>query len=1270
MDYPYENLSPEKFQLFCQALLAKEHPNIQCMPVAQPDGGRDAMQILFEPHYNKEIGVFQVKFVRKPHAEQDAHNWLHAVLTDELPNIRSQIPRGAKFYILITNVPGTAHPDSGSIDRVNTLLKSLGVPTMCWWRNDLNRRLDDAWNLKWSYPELMTGPDLIRLVIESGLSENRERRSNAIRTFVAHQFTLDEEVKFKQVDLQNRLLELFIDVPLASGTRWANRNYRGEVTYYRQVAWHPAVDDDEIVGPEVAVSTEQFRPHVKLAADTLLSRPFPSLVVLEGAPGQGKSTITQYVCQVHRMRLLDKADQLELIPNSHRDAGVKLPFKVDLRDLAAWLSRRNPFSAEGEEITLQTGERTLEGFLAALVHHQSGGALFDVSDLHAVLRISAVIIVLDGLDEIADIKRRGEVVDEIGKAVERLQSIAASLQVIVTSRPTAFANSPGLSDKIFHTASLDAVTEDLINEYAAKWLKARKLEQREASDVRRILREKLNQPHMRDLARNPMQLAILLSLIHTQGTSLPDKRTALYDSYVRLFFNREAEKSEIVRENRDLLIDIHRYLAWLLHTEAEEPTPRGAERSNGAIEEGRLKEILSTYLKSEGHCDSTLPGKLFTGVVERVVALVSRVQGTYEFEVQPLREYFAARFLYDTAPYSPVGDEKRGTKPDRFDAIARDFYWLNVTRFYAGCYSKGELASLIDGLSNLAQDPEFKVLSHPRILAATLLSDWVFTQHPNSVSEVIRLVIDGIGLRFVLASHSRRIRQTQSFVLPPACGKSQLVAKCFEILQTEPPADFALDVIDLLSANAERIEIQPAWLEHTRRLTGRSRDIWLNYGVHLGCVSNIPATDLNELLLDANFTPERADLFLRARREDVIVSNAEYFSLTAIALLERQVVVSQKRRQGQFLDAFGQALDPSRYALAFRGGDRRARLDEIWARELGSINRTGTKEKQTPLSSPDLPEALKCKELIDIGIDLGRRESSQWATDLATWDYLVTAIIERFGPKWGAIQLANVSAAIKSTTQQCLDFPDLFDHSQSLCRRARYARLRAGKLPWWIRTFESAKTTQDKTFALLLWFTWASSKTLQEGIEAVDPIVAGLPEIAWQQLCDSTEEAFELTRRNSRERLLTLNVKEAPRALSPRTIALLLLRTVSRPQDKLLRRAISNYSGSDVRILKIFQSDCISNVFNSSIDWREVLPTITRAYGFGVLSPRFSPIDFTRRHSSNTLPLPVAKSIAENAEHYPSFLVAAAEAKCREGMEPNIRPVAKVSREERWFERP
>ena len=113
-----------------------------------------------------------------------------------------------------------------------------------------------------------------------------------------------------------------------------------------------------------------------------------------------------------------------------------------------------------------------------------------------------------------------------------------------------------------------------------------------------------------------------------------------------------------------------------------------------------LHNNVKTYLETEGH-ESEMAEELLKGTVERVGALVSRVEGMFEFEVQPLREYFAARHLYKTAPYSPTGKARKGTRPDRFQALARSFYWTNVTRFFCGFYDVGELGVLWMVLWNL-----------------------------------------------------------------------------------------------------------------------------------------------------------------------------------------------------------------------------------------------------------------------------------------------------------------------------------------------------------------------------------------------------------------------------------------------------------------------------------------------------------------------------------------------------------------------------------------
>lgn len=481
MDYPLENLGPERFQLLCQSLITREYPRVQCLPVAQPDGGRDALSYL----ESDKFIVFQVKYARKPLAETDAHKWLASILEEELPKIRELITRGASQYILVTNIPGTAHLDGGSIDRMDRETHKLGLPSQCWWRDDLNRKLDNAWSLKWVYPELMTGPDFLRWIVESGLSEHRERRASSIRAFLRTQYDMDEEVRFKQVELQNKLLDLFIDVPTTFREPLASSRPL-QIFYSRP--WGPLAGEPESesqtdgAAQEWATESPHWAPedeNVFEASTLLLSEVLQNSVpriVMEGAPGQGKSTIAQYVCQVHRMRLLQEEDILELVPPKHKEVPVRLPIKVDLRDLATWIAKKDPFNIDAQNESPKNWHKSLEGFLAALISHQSGGTQFSIDDFLAVSRISAILLVLDGLDEVADVQRRQETVEEIVRGVQRLEENAASLQVIVTSRPAAFANSPGMPHTKYTYLQLLSLTRPLIMQYAEKWLRARRLE--------------------------------------------------------------------------------------------------------------------------------------------------------------------------------------------------------------------------------------------------------------------------------------------------------------------------------------------------------------------------------------------------------------------------------------------------------------------------------------------------------------------------------------------------------------------------------------------------------------------------------------------------------------------------------------------------------------------------------------------------------------------------------------------------------------------------
>ena len=232
MDHVFENLGPDRFQQLVQALLISVNPRTVCFPIGQPDGGRDALWPAGVDAGKDEFVVFQVKFSRQPATIENVSKWLLEKAEGEVEKIERLKSRGAKEYFLVTNVSGTAHLDSGSIDKtLQALRQEIGIPIHCWFRDDLNRLLDGHWDIKLRYPEVLSGHDFFRILLESSPHDEQDRRLNALRAFLADQYEEDVQVKFKQVELQNKLLDLFIDLPFRVAFRSKDRgnffaNYR------------------------------------------------------------------------------------------------------------------------------------------------------------------------------------------------------------------------------------------------------------------------------------------------------------------------------------------------------------------------------------------------------------------------------------------------------------------------------------------------------------------------------------------------------------------------------------------------------------------------------------------------------------------------------------------------------------------------------------------------------------------------------------------------------------------------------------------------------------------------------------------------------------------------------------------------------------------------------------------------------------------------------------------------------------------------------------
>ena len=1248
MDYLYENLGDERFQEFCSCLVSKEFPNIQAFPVGQPDGGRDSL-VYFMDKSDKEFIIFQVKFMRNPNKQMDPHKWLTETIAGEVKKINKLIPAGAKSYYLLTNVRGTAHLDVGSKDKLNKILEeNITIPSICWWRDDLSVLFEKDPIFKWSFPEILNGQDILNSALFNNINENKERRENVIKAYLADQYSLDNEVKFRQIDLQNRLFDLFTDVPIKiKKFNKKNKTFKQTLnilnlrTYNEDEFYY--VDKFENVGAVDFLLNSRVQNNIKK-------------ILLEGGPGQGKSTISQYICQVHRAKLLDKKQDLEKIPSHLKNIPIRLPFKIDLRHVASWVEKTNPYKEDlSEEYFSNIWAKSLESFLVGHIFYHSKVDNFTSSDLVAIFKLSSVLIVFDGFDEIANLDVRKEVIDFINKGVNRLSESSKSVQIIVTSRPAAFSDSIGFSVDQYPHFELGDITTDIIKDYVEKWIKASRLNSRESSEIKRLVDEKLRLPHLRELAKSPMQLAIFISLLRTRGESLPNKRTALYDSYIELFFNRESEKNTIIRDYRDLIIDIHKYLGWVLHSDSE------LFKTNGTIHIEDLKKLLNKYLLKEGH-QTDITDKLFKAVEERVCALVSRVQGSFEFEVQPLREYFCAKYLYQTAPYSPAGAERTGTKPDRFEAISRNFYWQNVMRFFAGCFDKGELPMLIQKLTELQKDSILQYTNYPRTITSQLLSDYVFTQYPLYLKDAVKIIVDGINIGAILDQNAHS-SNTEPIFLPIECGRIEVINECFAQLKTFPANDYAYELIGIIVNNPyHTLEF---WKEYCESIKGPQLTTWLEYAYHLEIIHKIEKEFLVEIINDdSSEKTNRLQIILKGNRMDVIENMPILKEYTFQAILDSKLSVIIPRNKNHSFSFLTTILHPFFLEQIIHDKENKnssltGYIDSVFQprimRRGNSLKNKITEFKVNDSIDRNI-KAFMIKIENTISNDLF------WQNSIKPWDDLVEHGRTLFNDCWALNLVAVISAGIKSKDDKFENYDDLSNAQLSLCKRVRCARMKSGNVKYWTKQILESNNIG---FTLLVFFTWATPKTICQLFsilntkleslqpEEVDQIIEGLNKVS----CISS---FTLSHQRYFKDFIEAN------DISDLLKYLVSIRFPSKYKFKFIYEKIGGYGGNIQELLKLKLKYLIS-IFPYNMSDHALLEEIKVIY----LKISNSSDDFYhfQRYFQRTqkMPLDTAKIIMADCKNYPRSISSSAELACRSDAHKQIKPVGKISADDKWF---
>ena len=820
--YLYERLGDHDFQQLVSALLALQFPDYVPLPLRQSDGGRDGV-------VGPDRLVFQTKWSVRGR-EKDPVSWLDAEVRGEAEKIKNLAAQGARKYVLVTNVESTGKPNAGTYDRLDAKLRQysadFGLEMSCLWREAINSMVDSApTETKWAYAEMLAGWDLIRyLVSEQGVVARDSELRDIVRKVASAQWDEDERIKFSQVELdRERLTDLFVDVPA-----------------------------ERIRLPKRVASSSRESTSVGGAASYVATRtPYPFTLV-RGAPGQGKSTLSQYVCQAFRLAFVpDQSSMTTGLPEINQP---RFPLRLDLGDYAAWMQGFDVFD-KSDDARLTKGPKrkaaqaSIESFLAELIGHASGRGTVTSAHVQEIFDRVPSLIFLDGLDEVGNLGDRKSVVREIDLFCARGKSYAVQPKVIVTTRPNS-AGLPEPSSELFEVVSLSPLDASLRDEYLQKWCVVHNVRGNDSRVLRRNFTEKVKEPYIGELAGNPMQLTILLYLLRQHGDATPNQRTELYDAYMALLLAREANKRpESVRKYRDDLTEIVPFLGWYLQSRGEEQGHSG--RMAFAEVDAAMKHFQTTYGKPTEVVD-----ELFAAATDRLWALTSKEEGTFEFEVLSLREYFAARFLY----YNAGEGDQSFDRTEVFRELLRRPYWLNTVRFYSGNAKGSDLYVLKAGIEHELQENKSKQV---RVASWSLLADGVFNSRPNEAASVVNALTDEHGSQLLLAALDSKAISP----LPESSHANEAWTRLTSDIRAnpaDPQNSWRVRVIrELLGL---RSKFMGWWLERVAEAIERGEDLpWLAIGAECevlgGVKANIPGLSAEDglraqLILNCGFIPE------------------------------------------------------------------------------------------------------------------------------------------------------------------------------------------------------------------------------------------------------------------------------------------------------------------------------------------------------------------------------------------------------------------------------
>jgi hypothetical protein len=692
--------------------------------------------------------VLQSKFMLSPKARpRDNAVWLQGQIREEIARWSEAAESGARvrmpdYLIFLTNVDLSSVARIGGIDTVERLLADLIGPdsdayrkglrvraTKIWHADQIRTMLDAHQDIRWAFPGLLTPGDVIAAVL-------RDRPQ-------VGSLALDDPLRREMV--AGLAAERWLRLSQAGGAG-GDKMFIDDVVVDLPALIDTAGLGGEALGPgRTSAGTEAVRAigQVLDRGDAVLrptqpGRPGRAGVVLVGGPGQGKTTLSQFLAQVYRSAMLLPTD----VKGTARTIAEATEAALDRLGRRLPGNRRWPVRIDLAKYAeqLSTGaETSLLRWIASRVSDRADSQATP-SDLHSWLRLYPWVVILDGLDEVPSLDVRRQVYEQIEMFLAKADDQDADLLTVVTTRPMGYDER--LPEEHFEHLHLQPLPVEEAGRFAA-WLSQQRFagDPEKQAEVGHRLRAAAADPTTARLMETPLQITIM-SMIVEKFPILPPDRYTLFDLYYRTVYDREVAKglvvSRFLSDNRQHVDRIHEQVGLLLQVQSE-----NAQGADAVLPSDELRKLAVTWLEERGYerqdAERTAD-RLVDAALMRLVLLVPREAGI-GFEIRTLQELMAARAV------------ARGTDEEvisRLRVLANSPHWRNTWLLAAGNLLVASerfenlLARLLHSLAE-APAPLARRLSPAPGLAADMLRDGLADRRPGferALVQVLLTVVD------------------------------------------------------------------------------------------------------------------------------------------------------------------------------------------------------------------------------------------------------------------------------------------------------------------------------------------------------------------------------------------------------------------------------------------------------------------------------------------------------------------------------------------------